>query len=145
MTYVIYAHLKMLAQVPIFTQMAATNVQIADQREKSKEVRLFWMRMIDADSAKQELLWGNVYLSDNETNALVELLDNQPAIDPESLRSRGTWEGAADGYADGELVYDTWTCSECGYTVETDDPDALFKFCPNCGAKMEVNGHAKVE
>lgn len=70
MTYVIYAHLKMLAQVPIFTQMAATNVQIVGQREKSKEVRTFWMRMIDAGSAKQELLWGNVYLSDNETNAL---------------------------------------------------------------------------
>lgn len=63
-----------------------------------------------------------------------------PTIDPESLRPRGTWEGTADGYADGELVYDTWTCSECGYTVETDDPDDLTKFCPNCGAKME-GGH----
>ena len=63
-----------------------------------------------------------------------------PAIDPESLRPRGTWEGTADGYANGELVYDTWTCSECGYTVDTDDPDDLTKFCPNCGAKME-GGH----
>ena len=63
-----------------------------------------------------------------------------PAIDPESLRPRGTWEGTADGYANGELVYDTWTCSECGYTAETDDPDDLTKFCPNCGAKME-GGH----
>lgn len=33
-----------------------------------------------------------------------------------------------------------WTCSECGYTVDTDDPDDLTKFCPNCGAKME-GGH----
>ena len=65
--------------------------------------------------------------------------------DRESLRPRGTWEGTADGYADGELVYDTWTCSECGHTVDTDDPDDLTEFCPNCGAKMEVNGHAKVE
>ena len=63
-----------------------------------------------------------------------------PTIDPESLRPRGTWEGTADGYANGELVYDTWTCSECGYTVDTDDPDDLTKFCPNCGAKME-GGH----
>ena len=67
-------------------------------------------------------------------------IDRMPTIDPESLRPRGTWEGTADGYADGELVYDTWTCSECGYTVETDDPDDLTKFCPNCGAKME-GGH----
>ena len=67
-------------------------------------------------------------------------IDRMPTIDPESLRPRGMWEGTADGYADGELVYDTWTCSECGYTVETDDPDDLTKFCPNCGAKME-GGH----
>ena len=67
-------------------------------------------------------------------------IDRMPTIDPESLRPRGTWEGMADGYADGELVYDAWTCSECGYTVDTDDPDDLTKFCPNCGAKME-GGH----
>ena len=67
-------------------------------------------------------------------------IDRMPTIDPESLRPRGTWEGTADGYANGELVYDTWTCSECGYTVDTDDPDDLTKFCPNCGAKME-GGH----
>ena len=66
---------------------------------------------------------------------------NEPlTLDPESLRPRGTWEGTADGYANGELVYDTWTCSECGYTVDTDDPDDLTEFCPNCGAKME-GGH----
>ena len=66
---------------------------------------------------------------------------NEPlTLDPESLRPRGTWEGTADGYANGELVYDTWTCSECGYTVDTDDPDDLTKFCPNCGAKMD-GGH----
>ena len=67
-------------------------------------------------------------------------IDRMPTIDPESLRPRGTWEGMADGYANGELVYDTWTCSEGGYTVDTDDPDGLTKFCPNCGAKME-GGH----
>ena len=67
-------------------------------------------------------------------------IQHVPTIAPESLRPRGTWEGTADGYANGELVYDTWTCSECGYTVDTDDPDDLTKFCPNCGAKME-GGH----
>lgn len=71
---------------------------------------------------------------------VLEDIDAAPTIDPESLRPRGMWEGTADGYADGELVYDTWTCSECGYTVDTDDPDDLTKFCPNCGAKME-GGH----
>ena len=47
----------------------------------------------------------------------------------------GRWEGSADGYADGELVYDMWTCSECGYVIdEEDDPNMLPDFCPKCGA-----------
>ena len=38
----------------------------------------------------------------------------------------GEWMGSADGYADGELVYDTWECSHCGYVIdEEDDPDML--------------------
>ena len=45
--------------------------------------------------------------------------------------------GSADGYADGELVYDTWACSECGYIIdEEDDPDMLPQFCPKCYAAM---------
>lgn len=47
----------------------------------------------------------------------------------------GSWEGSGDGYADGELVYDIWTCSDCGYVIdEEDDPDMLPDFCPKCGA-----------
>lgn len=50
---------------------------------------------------------------------------------------RGEWMGSGDGYADGELVYDTWTCSECGHVIdEEDDPDMLPKFCPKCYAAM---------
>ena len=50
---------------------------------------------------------------------------------------RGEWMGSADGYADGELVYDTWECSHCGYVIdEEDDPDMLPQFCPKCYAAM---------
>lgn len=50
---------------------------------------------------------------------------------------RGEWMGSADGYADGELVYDTWICSECGHVIdEEDDPDMLPQFCPKCYAAM---------
>lgn len=55
-------------------------------------------------------------------------------IDREALC--GTWEGEADGYADGELVYDVWRCGDCGYVEETDDPDLLPRFCPSCGRAM---------
>ena len=51
----------------------------------------------------------------------------------------GKWIGEADGYADGELVYDVWHCSECDYLIDdgTDDREALPNYCPHCGAKMD--------
>ena len=49
---------------------------------------------------------------------------------------RGEWEGTADRYADGELVWDEWACSECGYDINEDDVDRLPNFCPNCGGPM---------
>ena len=93
------------------------------------------MRLIDADAMKEELLWGNVYLSDNETNALVDLIDNQPTIDLESLRPRGHWEGfQADGKDD---LFDFTLkainiCSKCKHISMQKS-----KYCPHCGARME--------
>lgn len=49
----------------------------------------------------------------------------------------GTWEGTADGYADGELVYDMWHCSNCGWDVDGADEKPDFQYCPKCGAKMD--------
>lgn len=49
-----------------------------------------------------------------------------------------TYEG--DGYADDELVYDTWICPNCGEHYETDYDDYIY--CPNCGQAIylsEVN------
>lgn len=52
-------------------------------------------------------------------------------------KMRGEWMGSADGYADGELVYDIWECSRCGYVIdEEDDPDMLPQFCPKCCSIM---------
>jgi len=41
----------------------------------------------------------------------------------------------ADGYYNGELVYETWICPSCDerYEVENDD----YKFCPNCGQAID--------
>lgn len=51
-------------------------------------------------------------------------------------RPQGEWIGEADGYADGELVYDTWYCSNCDYAVDDDEPPT-WNFCPNCGCRMK--------
>ena len=34
------------------------------------------------------------------------------------------------------IRYDGWKCSECGCLVE-EEREPLYKFCPNCGARME--------
>lgn len=48
----------------------------------------------------------------------------------------GWWIGSGDGYANGELVYDMWECSECGYDADGADEEPNWNYCPNCGAKM---------
>lgn len=57
----------------------------------------------------------------------------------------GSWEGEADGYADGELVYDVWRCSGCGHVEENDDPDLLPDFCPDCGLALTEKARAILE
>ena len=58
------------------------------------------------------------------------------ATDALKQQKTGEWVGEADGYADGELVYDVWYCSTCDYCIETDEQDELPNYCPNCGTKM---------
>lgn len=56
-----------------------------------------------------------------------------------TFQQHGRWLGEGDGYADGEIVYDVWYCSECNNCIDngTDDPAELPKFCSECGAKMD--------
>lgn len=65
---------------------------------------------------------------------MLELIEDAPSAIP--TERTGEWIGSGDGYWNGELVYDTWECSECGYTIEEDDTDLLPKYCRECGAKM---------
>ena len=52
----------------------------------------------------------------------IEALEKQVPKEP-------NYEG--DGYSDGELVYDTWICPNCGKYYEVDYDD--YKCCPECG------------
>lgn len=52
----------------------------------------------------------------------IETLEKQVSKEP-------NYEG--DGYSDGELVYDTWICPNCGKYYEVDYDD--YKYCPECG------------
>lgn len=69
--------------------------------------------------------WANAY------NEAADMVDDMPTVDSE--RSTGTWEERID--RDGDLL--TWRrfyCSACGGWTSY----GKTKFCPHCGAKMEV-------
>ena len=59
-------------------------------------------------------------------------IENAPTIDPEDLRPKGRW--VEREHEDARGNYNLFHCSRC------DEPNARKKnYCPNCGAKMEVN------
>ena len=88
------------------------------------------VRLIDAEALLKQRF--NMYTGFQGTVPVVAVrdIDNATTIDPESLRLKGRWEDADDG--------DGVVCSVCRedfcnliYEIER------FKYCPNCGAKME--------
>ena len=54
--------------------------------------------------------------------ALEKLIPNKPNIE-------------GDGYADGQLVYDTWICPCCENHYEIDYDN--YDYCPNCGQHID--------
>ena len=66
---------------------------------------------------------------------MMSLLRCIPAADVRPV-VKAEWYGEADGYADGELVYDMWSCPICGKRFEEWEEKPDWNFCPNCGADM---------
>ena len=90
------------------------------------------MRLIDADALKEKMP-----SVEDEYQHAHKLIDEAPTIEAEPVR-HGRWLGISDGDADGYPVYDEWECSECGVVFEDEEPP--YKYCPNCGAKMDIKG-----
>ena len=55
------------------------------------------------------------------------------AAEEKQTAKKPDYEG--DGYADGQLVYDTWICPCCNTRYEVDYD--VYNFCPNCGQKLD--------
>ena len=92
-------------------------------------------RLIDGEKLKNEVastFHGAIGLT--VTGAVHEIIDRQPTIDPESLRSKGHWEKeTVDGpdvvkYTSLLSVF----CSRCRRRAWMKST-----YCPHCGAKME--------
>ena len=74
-------------------------------------------------------------MKDVNRDDVIALIGRQKPVDAVPVR-HGMFIGTEyDGYADGNPVYYEWKCSECGCIFEEDEP--TYKYCPNCGAKMD--------
>ena len=96
------------------------------------------MRLIDADVYYKEvqeyvfpITAHNLMGAADAYYRCVHLLEEAPTIDPEELRPKGRWEEEMTEDEFGKLCLDK--CSVCGGFQYTQS-----NYCPNCGAKMEV-------
>jgi rubrerythrin len=90
------------------------------------------MRLIDADAMRRDWLENgqNEYVYD--TNAVLDSIDDQPTIDPESLRPQGEW--ITKSWWQRKTKYTVNVCSICKSNVK---PKLKPNYCPHCGAKMK--------
>ena len=68
---------------------------------------------------------------------IYEIVKNAPTINPDDLSPRGRWE---------KTEYNGFVrCSACRdvYIDESWLEDGKWKFCPNCGARMEETSNAE--
>ena len=88
------------------------------------------MRLIDADALREYWLYNGLNENIYDTNDVLESIDEQPDVDPESLRPTAKWIEAPD-----EGAYGSWeACSRCAW--ESRWASSKYKYCPHCGARM---------
>ena len=75
------------------------------------------------------------------SKATVIILEGIPPADVRPV-VHVEWYGESDGDADGCPVYDIWSCPCCGKYFDEWDEKPTWNFCPNCGARMEVDSDA---
>ena len=87
------------------------------------------MRLIDADALMIEL--NNTKYAWQDYDAVEDALRNIPTIEAEPVRY-GYWENA-----NGRPKTYIRKCSVCGKEAYFCGRGCSYKFCPNCGAKMD--------
>ncbi len=100
------------------------------------------MRLVDADRLLSKLkkfhnminprLIGGKAVRELILNIINYFEDEKSQIDPESLRPKARWLKISVPFNTGN------ECSNCGWGYSDSKGFPDFKFCPNCGAKMDL-------
>ena len=83
-------------------------------------------KAIDCLKADKEYLTDMKICDGEEIDIAIKALEKQ-------IPKKPNIEG--DGYADGQLVYDTWICPCCENHYEIDYDN--YDYCPNCGQHID--------
>lgn len=98
-------------------------------------------RLIDAEAFKQQLqisdgfqidMYGNILTNVNVLNIALE----RSAIEAEPVK-HGKW--IPDNLDGGGY----WVCTCCKHPTEAFAADRIYKYCPNCGARMDEERRRK--
>lgn len=94
------------------------------------------MRLIDADELKK-LLPSNCDLF-MQVIGVIHLINEAKVVKPDSFVKQGKWIEThhENIWGDSTLVFE---CSACGkYAVDKKGITKKSRYCPNCGAKMDL-------
>lgn len=86
------------------------------------------MRLIDADELREYWLYSGLNENIYDTNDVLYSIDDQPTIDPESLRPTAHW---VIKETDRRGIILSWECNKCGRLSRNDYP-----YCPHCGKRV---------
>lgn len=86
--------------------------------------------MIDADELREYWLHNGLNEKIYDTNDVLDSIDEQPTVDPETLRPTAHWKRIQD------VAYMCTYCKSCFAFIPYN-----YQYCPECGAKM-LNAYA---
>ena len=112
--------------------MAINALKEVQQYRQIGSVELFAETKKLSDLTKKCGTIGKVFDECAEYAAIGTVKECRAAVEKQTAK-KPDYEG--DGYADGQLVYDTWICPSCGKHYEVDYDS--YDYCPRCGQHID--------
>lgn len=99
-----------------------------------RDYQIEWLTSHNDIDLKEAEMWVVQFLKDTaECFVKTELPSAEKTAEARPMQV----ELEADGYADGELVYDYGKCPNCGWEFEDGDKDWEEPYCCHCGQKLK--------